>query len=75
MKKIRSGPLRIFLCLSVIPSAQALAFHQLREESVLCDQLLIGAVLRDLSAIDHENPVAMANGAEPMGDDRTPSSA
>ena len=43
--------------------------HQFREEALLFQQLVIGAVLNDVASVQHQNAVTLADGGQPVGND------
>lgn len=47
----------------------SLSFHKFRKDSILRNQFLIGAVLLNPALVKYQNPVAVANGRQSMGND------
>ena len=48
-----------------------LAEIQVIVKSVLIQQLLVGSLLDDFAIIDHDNPIGIPDGAQPVGDHKT----
>ena len=59
-------PVRLY---SAYISLRKLAVVELRIESVLCEQLLVRALLGDLAVLHDENAVGVADGREPVRHD------